>query len=252
MLILVVVALFIAFGLSPVVQWLIRHNVRHSVAVLLVALGFVAALALFVLAIAPVVADQLSTLTKNAPGYFDQLQHNRQIEKLDAKYDIIDKAKDYVTSGDLTQQVFGGVLGVGLAILRLLANAFIVLVLTLYFMASLDTIKRNLYRLAPASRRETVAHLGDRILDGHRRLRLRRLHRRAVRRAVHAGLPVHRRPGRVRRGAGPRGGGPRRDPDDRRDPRRGRSSARSAWPPTSRSASPASSSTSSTSRSRTT
>ncbi len=121
-LILVVVALFIAFGLNPVVQWLIRHNIRHSVAVLLVALGFIAALALFVLAIAPVVADQLSTLTKNAPGYFDQLQHNRQIEKLDAKYDVIDKAKDYVTSGDLTQQVFGGVLGVGLAILGFIAN----------------------------------------------------------------------------------------------------------------------------------
>ena len=69
---------------------------RRSVAVLLVALGFVAALALFVLAIAPVVADQVSTLTSNAPGWFDQLQHNRQIEKLDAKYDIIDKAKDYV------------------------------------------------------------------------------------------------------------------------------------------------------------
>jgi predicted PurR-regulated permease PerM len=165
-LILVVVALFIAFGLNPVVQWLIRHNIRHSVAVLLVALAFIAALALFLLAIAPVVADQLSTLTKNAPGYFDQLQHNRQIEKLDAKYDIIDKAKDYVTSGDLTQQVFGGVLGVGLAILGFLANAFIVLVLTLYFMSSLDTIKGNLYRLAPASRRETVASLGDRILDG--------------------------------------------------------------------------------------
>ena len=57
-------------------------------------------------------------------------------------------------------------LGVGLAILGAVANVFIVLVLTLYFMASLDTVKRNLYRLAPASRRETVADLGDRILEG--------------------------------------------------------------------------------------
>ena len=165
-LILVVVSLFLAFGLSPVVEWLVRREVRHSVAVLIVAMGFVAALALFVLAIAPVVADQISTLTANAPGYFDQLQHNRQIEKLDAKYDIIDKAKDYVTSGDLTEQVFGGVLGVGLAILGAFANAFIVIVMTLYFMASLDNVKRNLYKLAPASRRETVAGLGDRILAG--------------------------------------------------------------------------------------
>ena len=45
-----------------------------------------------------------------------------------------------------TQQVFGGVLGVGLAVLGVLANAFIVLVLTLYFLASLDTIKATFYR----------------------------------------------------------------------------------------------------------
>jgi len=165
-LILIVVSLFIAFGLQPVIRWLMRRGIRHSVAVFLVALGFVAALALFVLAIAPVVADQVSTLTKNAPGYFDQLQHNRQMQRLDAKYDVINKAKDYVTKGDLTKQVFGGVLGVGLAILGALANAFIVIVLTLYFMASLDSVKANLYRLAPASRRETVASLGDRILEG--------------------------------------------------------------------------------------
>jgi predicted PurR-regulated permease PerM len=165
-LILIVVSLFIAFGLQPVVRWLMRHGIRHSIAVFLVALGFVAALALFVVAIAPVVADQVSTLTENAPGYFDQLQHNRQIERLDAKYDVIDKAKDYVTKGDLTKQVFGGVLGVGLAILGGLANAFIVIVLTLYFMASLDNVKASLYRMAPASRRETVSSLGDRILEG--------------------------------------------------------------------------------------
>ena len=107
-LVLVVVSLFLAFGLSPVVQWLIRRGVRHSVAVFLVALGFVAALALFVLAVAPVVADQISTLSQNAPGYFDQLQHNRQIQRLDNQYDLVQKAKHYVTSGDLAKQAFGG------------------------------------------------------------------------------------------------------------------------------------------------
>ena len=53
-----------------------------------------------------------------------------------------------------------------LAILAALGNAFIVIVLTLYFLATLDTVKHGLYRLAPASRRERVESLGDRILDG--------------------------------------------------------------------------------------
>jgi predicted PurR-regulated permease PerM len=164
--VLIVVSLFIAFGLNPVVLWLVRRGVRRAYAVLAVALGLVAALALFTVAIAPVIADQVSALSDNAPGWFDLLQHNRQIEQWDQQYDIIDKAKDYVTSGDLTQQLFGGVLGVGLAILAFFGNAFIVIVLTLYFLATLDTVKHGLYRLAPASSRPRVASLGDRILEG--------------------------------------------------------------------------------------
>ena len=165
-LVLIVVSLFIAFGLNPVVTWLIARGVRRSVSVLLVALGLLAALALFVVAIAPVVADQVAALTSNAPGWFDQLQHNPRIEKLDQQYDLVERAKDYVLGGDLAQQLFGGVLGFGLAVLGALANAFIVIVLTLYFLASLDQVKHGLYRLAPASRRDRVGELGDRILDG--------------------------------------------------------------------------------------
>ena len=36
--------------------------------------------------------------------------------------------------------------------------------LTLYFLSSLDTTKNALYRLAPASRRDRVSRLGDRII----------------------------------------------------------------------------------------
>ncbi len=164
--VLIVVALFIAFGLNPVVSWLMRHDIRRAYAVLIVALGFVAALALFIVAIAPVVAEQVAALTDNAPAWLDQLQHNRQIQRWDDKYDLIGNARDFILGGDLTKRLFGGVLGVGLAILGFLANAFIVIVLTLYFLASLDSVKHGLYRLAPASRRERVETLGDRILEG--------------------------------------------------------------------------------------
>ena len=60
--------------------------------------------------------------------------------------------------------MFGGALNVGLEVLALLGNVFVVIVLTLYFLASLPKIKRALYRLAPASRRERVSKLGDQIV----------------------------------------------------------------------------------------
>ena len=250
--VLIVVSLFIAFGLSPVVEWLIRRNVRRRYAVLLVALGFLAALALFVLAIAPVVADQVAALTKNAPEYFDKLLHNRQIERWNQQYDIVSKAQDYVTSGKITQGLFGGVLGVSLAILAALGNAFIVIVLTLYFLAIAGHGQAR--PLPPGPRQPSRAGGAPRRPDPRRdrRLRLRRLPGRHVRRHHLADLPVLRRPGRVRRGAGRRGGAARRDPDDRRHPRRGDRQCDRLRDRRAGRASRASSSTSSTSSSRTT
>ena len=52
----------------------------------------------------------------------------------------------------------------GLAVLGALFNGFIVVVLTLYFLASLRTTKSALYQLAPASRRDRVSRLGDRVV----------------------------------------------------------------------------------------
>ena len=111
--------------------------------------------------------------------------------------------------------------GVGLAVLGALFNGFIVTVLTLYFLASLQTTKSALYRLAPASRRDRVSRLGDRIL-------------RSVGGYVSGAFIVAMCAGisslvflfvvgleRVRRGAGVRGRPARRDPDDRRHDRRG-------------------------------
>ena len=59
-----------------------------------------AALALFLVAIVPVITDQVRALTDNVPHWLDQLQRNRQVQRLDDEYDIIAKIQDYVTAGD--------------------------------------------------------------------------------------------------------------------------------------------------------
>ena len=164
-LILVVVAMFLAVGLNPLVELLMRRGLRRPWAVLVVISGVIVVLGLFVLAIAPVVTDQVTKITDNAPQWLDQLQHNQTVRRLDAKYDVIGKVKDYISQGGLGQKVFGGAVGLGLAVVSTLVNAFIVVVLMLYFLASLPTIKRSFYNLAPASRRERVATLGDQILS---------------------------------------------------------------------------------------
>jgi predicted PurR-regulated permease PerM len=163
-LVLIVVAFFIAAGLNPVVEWVEHRGVRRRYAVLSVIVAVIIAVVLFLVAIVPVISDQIASITARAPGWLDEFQRNDEVQELEAEYQVIDKVRDYVTGGDFLGTVFGGALGFGKAVLGALFNLFIVLVLTLYFLSSLKTIKSALYSLAPASRRDRVGRLGDRII----------------------------------------------------------------------------------------
>jgi predicted PurR-regulated permease PerM len=164
-LLLIVVSLFLAAGLNPSVSFFERRGLRRSYAVLVVISCVLVAVVLFLVAIVPVITDQVRSITDRAPEWFDRLQNNQRIQDLNDEYDVIDKARAYVTDGDFVGTLFGGALGIGLAVIGALFNAFIILVLTLYFLSSLQTTKDALYRLAPASRRDRVRRLGDRIIE---------------------------------------------------------------------------------------
>ena len=161
---LVVVALFLAVGLNPAVEFLMRRGLKRPWAVLCVILGVLLVFAGFLTILVPIISHQVTQIGDNLPGWFDKLQRNEQIRQLDDKYDITSKVEDYVKSGAWAQKAFGGAVRVGLAILGALLNAFVVVVLTLYFLASLPSMKPAAYSLAPATRRERVSLLGDRIL----------------------------------------------------------------------------------------
>jgi len=86
------------------------------------------------------------------------------VRQFDNDYGVIERAQEYVTSDDLGQRAFGGLLGVGRVVLNAVFSAFSVLIMTLYFLAALPSMKRQAYRLVPASRRERVRLLTDEIL----------------------------------------------------------------------------------------
>jgi predicted PurR-regulated permease PerM len=146
------------------VEFFMRRGLRRGLSVLLVLVVVLSVLALFVVAVAPVISEQIAQITRNAPGWLDDLQANRQVQKLDDQYDVIAKVREYIQNGDFGQRVFGGALGVGLKVLSALTNSLIVLVLMIYFLASLPSIKHATYSLAPASRRPRVSELGDGII----------------------------------------------------------------------------------------
>jgi predicted PurR-regulated permease PerM len=163
-LVLIVVAMFLAVGLNPAVELLVRRGLRRPWAVLCVIAGVLLVFAGFLLLLVPIISHQVTAIGDNLPHWFDRLQRNHEIRRFDEKYDITSKVEDYVRQGTWAQKLFGGVVGVGLAILGVLLNVFVVTVLTLYFLASLPAIKQAAYSLAPASSRSRVSELGERIL----------------------------------------------------------------------------------------
>ena len=159
--ILALLALYLALGLNPVVEWLYQRNIPRSFAVALVAVLLVAVVGLGALAVLPVMTQQVNALIQNTPEYLDDLMANQILAGLDADYDIISRVTEAVTGGAWIESLFGGLLGAGMVIINLVFSVVIVLVLTLYFLASLPTIKAAIYELAPASKRPRVRHLAS-------------------------------------------------------------------------------------------
>lgn len=163
-LILLLVSMFIAVGLNPLVEWFMRRGLKRGLSVGVVFLLMILAVVGVGFAIVPVVTDQINGLIKNAPGWLDLLQKSKTLNELDNRYHYINKAQQYIQDPALAQRAFGGILGVGKVVAGALFNTFTILILTLYFLASLPSVKRAAYSLVPRTRRTRVSILGDQVL----------------------------------------------------------------------------------------
>ena len=160
-LVLVLLSMAIALGLNPAVTWLHHHGFRRGIAVLMVALGLIILLVLGGWALVPVISEQVNKLMLQAPDYLENLRSNAQIAAFDAQFGVIDKAVSYLTSGDLISGLFGGLVGAGQAVASGIFSVIITIVLTLYFLTTLPSIKEVIYQLAPSSRRPRVRYLAN-------------------------------------------------------------------------------------------
>lgn len=162
--VLILVSMFLALGLNPLVDWLTERGLRRGGAIAVVFVGVIAVFALFIGALVPPLVEQGTAFVDNAPGFIDQLGDNELVRRLDEQFGILDQLQK-LASADMAQQVFGGLLGVGRAVVSALFSALTVLVLTLYFLGSLPRIRSAAYRLVPSSRRARVRHLGDQVVS---------------------------------------------------------------------------------------
>lgn len=167
--ILLIIAIYLAAGLNPIIEFFIRKGIRRAYAIVTVALGVLSLAILFIWLVIPPVLKQVENFIFNLPGIISSLTNNPQISALNDEYEVIDnlqiQAQDLVSDGQLFGALFGGVVGVGKTVLSGTFSFLTVFILTLYFMAALPQFLRVSYKLAPASRRERVTSIGNAILS---------------------------------------------------------------------------------------
>jgi predicted PurR-regulated permease PerM len=164
-LVLIVVSLFLAVGLNPVVEAMVARGMRRGFATGIVFLLVIGAFVALGFAVVPPVIEQTNAFVKDLPNTLDELRRNTTIRRFDDDYGVIERAQAYVSSGDLGQRLFGGILGVGRLVVSAVFSAFSMLIMTLYFLAALPSMKHQAYRLIPATRRRRVTLLTDEILS---------------------------------------------------------------------------------------
>ena len=169
-------ALFIALGLDPLVSWLVGKRFPRWAALLTVVFALLLLVALLLLAVIPVIVEQASQLVEQVTMFISNLTQGDEtwfsdsVAFLDARIggfvDVqatIDGALAWIRDPANIANIGTGVVGVGVAIASGVFGALIVLILTLYFTASLPSIKRASYQIVPASRRARYIELSEQV-----------------------------------------------------------------------------------------
>ncbi len=166
--VLIIISLFLAAGLNPSVEFFRRKGLKRPYAVMTVVLMVLIFAGIFSAVVIPPAITQVSNLLKHAPKILQDLKSNAFIGNLNKHYGIIDslqaKFTTSVHNGQYVISAFGGVIGVGRAFVSGAVAVLTVLILTLYFLASLPSVTGAIYRFVPASRRDRVSKITDAII----------------------------------------------------------------------------------------
>jgi predicted PurR-regulated permease PerM len=132
---LVFVAAFLAVALGPAVAFFARRGMPRGLSILMVYLLIFAGIVGVGLLVVPPVVSQVKSLSKDIPGYLDDLRKNKTFRKYDDKYDISKKLNEQASKlpsklGDAAGALESITVGVFSALVQLVT----VLTMTFFFL----------------------------------------------------------------------------------------------------------------------
>jgi predicted PurR-regulated permease PerM len=165
-------ALFIALALDPMVRWLEARRMGRGLAIAVVFLVFALVLAGVLALVIPTAITQITEFAAAVPSYITALQQSEWLQSLINTtgqanlYDtMFNQARTWLSDPANLFALGGGALSVGTGLVNGITGVLIVMVLTLYFLASLSNIKRAVVVLAPAYTRPRLTGFVSRITE---------------------------------------------------------------------------------------
>ncbi|MFK4762891.1 AI-2E family transporter [Microbacterium sp. ZW T5_45] len=158
-------AIFLALGLDPIIAFLERRfSIPRGGSVAIVVAAVLLVFAGVILAIVPILVEQITNLIDNGPQMVADIQASGWYKDLTNLFgatfeDAAAAVLDFVQDPSNLLNIGGGVLAVGSGIAGGFTGVTIVLILTLYFMASLRSMKKVAARFVPAYQRDTFSSL---------------------------------------------------------------------------------------------
>lgn len=170
----IVLAMFLALGLDPIVRFFQRRRVHRGAAIAIVFGGFLLLAAGFVVFVLPPIVGQVGQLVRSASLAVAEISTSAWFAQLGADAQatvtaVLDAGADWLSDPATIGAIGGGAWAVGVGIVTAITSTFIVVALTLYFLAALDDIKEAFYALAPARSRPRLRDMTERITSsvGH-------------------------------------------------------------------------------------
>ncbi|HEX6956212.1 MAG TPA: AI-2E family transporter [Agromyces sp.] len=166
----VFIAAFVALGLDPLIRWFERRGMSRPSAIVTVLILFIAVVVGIVWILVPPVIDQATSLITNFPGQVRALEDSGWFERVDETTNGLASALatgigSILSDPNTWATIGGGALAFGASILNAVSTGFFVVVLSIYFIATLDSSKRAIYTLVAASDRPVVVPLAERIMQ---------------------------------------------------------------------------------------
>ena len=166
------VALFVALALDPLVRWLEGHGMGRGLSIAVVFAAFALMFGGVIALVVPTAIVQITQFARAVPGYISGLQNSDWFKNLvaltgssDVYANVLSQAQAWLSDPANLLAIGGGALAVGTGVVNAVSGTLIVLVLTLYFLASLRTMTSALGRLAPAHARPQLAEITEQITD---------------------------------------------------------------------------------------